>query len=122
MGLGERRHLVHPQVAQLESDHPLVGLVTDALDQPGGDGSIDEFDDAVVAEQQVIGDVADRRLLVVAADGQQELVLRTSEPNCIRLVIAPPQEPAKAVAECEQPVEIGIGKGPAGSPGHIAPR
>ncbi len=42
-------------------NHPVVMPVVEPLDQTSGDSSIDEFDRAVVAQQQMLRDLTDRR-------------------------------------------------------------
>jgi hypothetical protein len=73
--------------------------------EAGGLGAIDQPDRAVVAQQQVVGDVADRRPARVrmTADREEELVLCGSEPGRARLLLAPAQEPAQARAKLQQP-------------------
>jgi hypothetical protein len=98
-----------PRLASLrqpQPDDPLVVVVGHPRDQAGGDGSIDEPDDAVVAEQQVIGDLTDRRGTAVAADGEQKLMLGGREPDIVGLLLAPVQEPPQPVPEREQPAEV----------------
>ena len=94
-----------PLGGQLEPDLALVGPVGPAAHEPGGDRAVDELDRAVVAQQQVAGDVADRRTgrVVVAADREQQLVLRGGQTGGDGLPLAPAQEPAQAGPEAEQP-------------------
>lgn len=93
MGLGECFDTLVARARQVESYDALVFLVMDALDESCDDGAIDQFDDAVVAQQQVIGDVPDGRGFAVASDGEQELVLRTGESDGSCLLLAPVLEP-----------------------------
>jgi hypothetical protein len=105
----------------MEPDDALVLLVIHALDKSCRDGSIDQFDDAVVAQQQVICDVSDRRRGTVASDGEQELVLRTGEPDGSRLLLAPVLEPTQAVPERQQTAEVPLPQSRA-SDSHIVSR
>ena len=84
----------------------MVVVVTSSFEQSGGDGPIDELDDAVMAQEQVIGDVTDRGWRAVAADREQELVLRTGETGRLGLFVAPVLEAAQTVAERQQPSEV----------------
>ena len=75
VGGRERRQVGVAIGGQLEvHDASIVG-VGPPLQQPGPLGPIDQLDGAVVAQHQVVGDVADRRVAVVAADGEEQLVL-----------------------------------------------
>lgn len=68
-------------------------------------GTIDETDDAVVAQEEVVGYFADRRapLVAVASDGEKELMLGRSEAGDPRLLLAPPLESPQAGPQCQQP-------------------
>ena len=62
--------------------------------QSGGLGSIHELDRAVMAQQQVVGDVIDRWSLraTVAPDREQQLVLGRRQPSGLGLFLAPAQK------------------------------
>lgn len=79
-------------VGQPDPDDALVVDVLDTLHQTRGDGPIHELDDAVMPEQQVLGQLPNRRRPTVAADCQKQLVLRTGQPHCPGLGLAPTQE------------------------------
>ncbi len=64
------------ELVEGEAHGSVVVGVGQAVDEAAALGAVDELDHAVVAEQQVIGNVADGRVAVVAADRQQQLVLR----------------------------------------------
>jgi hypothetical protein len=86
---------------------PLVVVVVHALDEPGGDGAVHELDDAVMAQEQVVGDLADRRrAAAVAADCEEQLVLGRRQSDLLGLVLAPSLEAAQPVAEREQALEV----------------
>lgn len=89
------------------NDPPVV-----AVDVPLHDacrfGAIDQLDDAVVPQQQVAGDVRHAGGPAVPANGEEHLVLRRRDAGPARLVVAPPEEPTEAVAELEEPFEVGI--------------
>jgi hypothetical protein len=48
-------------VGQLQSDNPMVVMVSDPDDQAAGIGAIDETDSTVVLEEQIVGYLSDRR-------------------------------------------------------------
>jgi hypothetical protein len=71
-----------------EPNDAMLIRVGGPLHEPRGLGSIDEFDHAVVAQQQQLGDLADRRPLraAVPADREQQLVLGCRQPWGRRVV------------------------------------
>jgi hypothetical protein len=89
--LAERLQLARAPFGQVQADHALVVCVGAAGYQSGGLGAIDESDGAVVAQQQVVGDVADGRAarVCVAADGEQELMMRRGQAGRLGLPFAP---------------------------------
>ena len=89
---------------QSQSHDALVVGISDARDEVRGLGSVDQADRTVVTEQQRVGHLADRRVVRarVAADGEQELVLRRRHAERRGLLLAPVQETAKLGAEPEQ--------------------
>ncbi len=94
---------------QVKADDPTVVPVTRPLDQPCAVGPIDEPDDTVMAEEQIVGHLADGRTPTIGmpADGEQELVLRGGEPGCPCLVFAPAFEASQTRPDGEQtPVVI----------------
>jgi hypothetical protein len=121
VGSGQGLDPPRAQVGELESHDSLVMLVIDALHQSSADGAVDELDDAVVPEQEVLGDFPDRRRRAMPADREQELVLGAGEPDGLGLRFAPVLEPAQPVAEIQQPAEVLVTK-LRGSPSHIGSR
>jgi hypothetical protein len=99
--LAQRVELRGAQVGEPEPHDAAVVGVRDALDQAGVLGAIHEGDGAVVTEQQVAGGLADRRpaLVVMAADGQEQLVLGGRDARRLGLLLAPAQEPPQAGAQ-----------------------
>jgi len=79
--------------AQPQPHDAVIVVVGDLLDQSRSESTSDEFDRAVVAEEQMSGDVADRRCLgrrgpavagfgaAVASDREQQLVLGRGQPD-----------------------------------------
>lgn len=110
MRIGERLDLLGPLVGQLDAHDALVFVVGRSLDEAGRDGAVDELHSAVVAQQQVLRHLADRRRLAVTADGQQQLVLGAGEANRPRLVLAPVQEPSQPIPEGQQAFEVRVGE------------
>lgn len=84
-------------------DAPVVG-VFDSPDEIEAASALDEFDRAVVPEQQVPGHVADRwaARIVVPPDCQQQLVMRGGQADCLCLPLAPMHVLAQASAKCQQ--------------------
>lgn len=76
---------------EVQPDHPVVLFVPSAADKPGGVRPVDQADRAVMTKEQVVGHFPDSRTtrIAVAADGQQELVLRGGQPSGARLLLAP---------------------------------
>jgi len=87
-----------------EVHDPPVVLIHPPPHEPSLFGSIDELDRAVVAQEEMVGDVADggRRLVFVAADGEEQLVLLPGETGGAGLLVAPVQEAAQRRAEAEE--------------------
>ena len=63
------------------ADHARVAVIGDPADQVRGLGAVDQLDGAVMAQQQVLGQFADRgrQLAWMALDRDQELVLDVSQ-------------------------------------------
>ena len=108
---GERAEAALAERREGETDYTLVVGVDGARDETGGLGAVDELHRAVVTQEQMVGDVADGRAerVVVAADGEEQLVLRRREPGFACLALAPAEEAAQAVTEVEQPAEVVVG-------------
>jgi hypothetical protein len=104
MGGGELAQSTGAECSESETDHSLVVGIGTALDQVCGRRSVDESDGAVMSQQQRIGDIADGRAqrAVVAAYGEQQLVLRGCDTERRRLFLAPRQEPTQCRSEREQ--------------------
>lgn len=110
MGLGQGVQPAFAHRRQGDPHHAVVPAVGEAADEPGLHGAIDQLDGAVVAEQEVGRDVADARCRSVASDRQEELVLGRREPDLMSLVLAPVKEPAQAVAELQESLEVTVRK------------
>jgi hypothetical protein len=85
-----------------------------AFDETFCFGSVDETDGAVVAQQEVAGNVPDRRAgrAWVAFDREQQLVLSGGEVLSVGLLFAPVQELPQAGSERQQALVIGFGRLP----------
>ena len=106
-----QRQLVQYLVAPLGEPHPdepSVVRIGRPDHQAAGFGAVDELDGAVRLEQQVAGDVTDRRRYpsAVALNGDEQLVLDVRETGGLRLVFAPALETPQRDAERQQLLEI----------------
>lgn len=83
-----------PVAGQLQTHEAMILGVTHSPDQTSGIGAIDQPDHAVMTQEQVVGDLSDRRSLLaaMASDRQQQLMLRGGEAGRTRLLLAPAQE------------------------------
>ncbi len=83
---------------QLQADHPMVIVVADPAQQPCRFGAIHEAHGAVVAQQQLVGDVADLGPpgINVSSDRKQQLVLGGGQAGRSCLGLAPMLEPPQA--------------------------
>ena len=110
VGLGECLEALAPGRGELQADDPVVLGVAHPLDQLGRVGPVHQPDGAVVAEQEVVGHLADGRAAAVGvpADGQQQLVLRRRQSGGLRLLLAPAEEPAQSGPQRQQILVVGI--------------
>lgn len=79
-----------------------------AADQPVRLGAIDQSDGAVMAHDEVLGDLADGGAggIGVTPDRQQELVPGRREASSQRLLLAPMHEPTQTAAELEETLKV----------------
>lgn len=118
----ECRQLVGPERGEPDAHHAVVDLVGESFDEPRALGAIDEPDHAVVPEQEVIGELADRGRSSVATDGEEQLVLRRGQADVRCLRLAPAQKASQPIAELEQPHEVVVAETGRVRGVHIAPR
>lgn len=108
MGGGEGLHPGPPIGAEAEAHDAVIVGIGHTFEQPCRLGPVDELAGAVVAQQEVLGDVTDRGWLAVAPHRQQQLVLGSGQPDRPRLIVAPMREPAQTVPKCEQAGEVAV--------------
>jgi hypothetical protein len=104
--------LEHARAARSEAeadDTAVVGIVR-APHQPCLLRTVDELHRAVMAQQQRVRDVADRGspIAMVAADGEEQLVLRRRDAGGDSLRLAPVQELAQRGPELEQTLVVAV--------------
>ena len=91
--VGGGEPIEHPMTfrRELQAHQAPIFSVAITVHEAGPLGSVDELDRAVVTEQQVAGDVADRWIVrpVVAAHGQEELMLLARQSRSGGLVLTP---------------------------------
>jgi len=97
-------------IGEAHSDDSVIVWVARSKDESCALGAIDETDDAVVAQEEVVGHFADRGapLVLVASDGEKELVLGRGEACDPRLLLAPSLEAPQAGPQCQEP-DVGVG-------------
>ena len=99
---GEVTELVLAEFGEHDPDDPAVLVIARPADEPGVFGPVDEFHRAVVAQQQVPGQLADGRRRSVSLDRDEQLVLRGRQARVARPRLAPAQEFAQAGTEGQQ--------------------
>jgi uncharacterized membrane protein len=110
MDMGELREHARSLGSQAQADHAAVVLVFQALDQARGLRPVHQAHGTVMTQEEVAGRIADGRpaRVLVAADGQEELVLGRCQADGFGLLGAPVDEPPQARPEQEQPLVFGI--------------
>ena len=99
-----------PFIGEMQSDDTVICRIPQPLYQPRLFCPIDQTDDAVMAQEEIVGHFADRRTpwVGVTADGQEQLVLCRREPGGSSLLLAPPLKVAKSRPQGEQSGVNGI--------------
>ncbi len=92
VGIGQGLDLLGSPLGQTEAHDALVVRIGETLYEARRDSAVDELHGAVVAQQQMVGHVADGRRRSVAAHGEQQLMLRARQPHGLRLLLAPVEE------------------------------
>src|SRR5213076_2201583 len=92
----------HAERGQGDTYHPVVAVVDVPADETGALSPVDQPHRAVVPEEQVAGDVADRGVGRLAAYREQQLVLRRGDAGGGGLPLAPVQEPPEGVPELQE--------------------
>ena len=95
-------------LGELNPGHPGVAGIRAAAHEAGRLGAVHETYRTMAPQQQVIGDLADRRRLGarMALDRDQELMLDLRQAGCDGLVFAPPLEAPQRDPECQQVLEV----------------
>lgn len=111
----ERGQAVEPFAAaggKADPHDPLVGPIGMAANQPDGFRTVDEAHHAVVAQQHLLRQLADRWSCRAAptADGQQKLMLRRGDPGLLSAILRPPQVAAEGVPEGRKLLVLAVGE------------
>jgi hypothetical protein len=124
MGLSEGPKMTFAVGRQSDSHDPLVGRIVLAPHESRLLGAVNQLDRTVVAQQKVVGDVADARRAAVTANREQQLVLCGRDADVSSLLLAPVKEPPESVAEVQEPLEVILRESPGDTTGwcHIAQR
>lgn len=107
MGGPERLQFALTEIGETDAHNPMVLVIARTLDQAGCFGAVDEFDCAVVSQEEVRSDIGHARRTSMPPDGEEELVLGRCDVGGLGAFLTPAEEPAQAVAELEQRFEIG---------------
>jgi hypothetical protein len=107
----ETRELVGPASGDPQVHDALIVRVAFSAYETGGHSPINQLGHAVVAQQQRVGDVTDRRTALLRAPShrEEELVLRRCQTLGSGLLLAPVQEPAQVGAEAEEVLVVVVG-------------
>lgn len=91
------------QLGEAEAYEPMIGIVSFTHDKPGTIGPIDQFDNAVMAEQEVIGNFAHCRPtgIGVPANSEEELMLAWCQSRRLCLALAPAFKSSEARSQCQ---------------------
>ena len=94
----ERLEALSTDFRELNANDSVVLGVPGARDQPSSVSTVDKADRAVVAQQEVVGHLADSGTAGVpmATDREEQLVLGGSQPGRLSLLLAPALEMPKA--------------------------
>lgn len=95
-------------LGELHADHARVGRVGPAAHEAGRLRPVHELHHAVMAKQQVAGEIADGRrdLARMTLDRDQQLVLDMGQAHRASLVFAPSLKAAQADAKGEKVLEV----------------
>ena len=107
----EPAHALTSLGGELDPHDPQIDVVDTTPHQACGLGAVDELDDAVVAYEQLGGQVADRGLLRFRSTpyGEKELVLCGSYPDFCCALLCPPEVSTQRGSEREQALVALIG-------------
>ncbi len=95
---------------ELQADDPMVVRVAYPLDQLGRHRPVHQPDGAVVAQQEVVGDLTDGRAAAVRVppDGEQELLLRRRQSRRLSLLLAPAHKAPQPGPQGQQILVVGV--------------
>lgn len=90
-------------------DAGVVGIRS-SFHQAGLLDPVDQLARAVVSQEQIVGDFTDSGSagVLMSAHGQEQLVLRRSQPGLSGLGFAPPHETAQPGAQGQQALIVGV--------------
>lgn len=108
VGLSQPVELGDPGRGQGDPHNASADWVGIALDQSVPRGTVYQPTSAVVPQDEVVGELADRRPggIWVASDREQQLVLGAREADPLGLLLAPAQKAPQSRAQLEQMLEI----------------
>ena len=109
--LGEALQPLAAFGGEVHPHHPRVARILAPHDEPRGGGSVHELDPAVVAQEQIFGEVPDRGSTgaIVTSDGEQKLVLGGGQARRLSLARAPAQKASQPSAQLEQVPVVAVG-------------
>jgi hypothetical protein len=89
--------LERPPAGQLQMDEAMIVGIALTADQPSPLCSIHETDGAVMSQEQMVGDVSDRRPagIRVRPHDQKQLMLGSGQSDSAGLLLTPVQKPTK---------------------------
>jgi hypothetical protein len=106
MCLRQRAQAAFALLGETDPHDPVIGGVAEPLDKAGPGSPVDELHRAVVALQEMGGEIADAGRSAVASHRQEELMLRRCDAGLVGLLLTPAEEPPETVPEVEQSLEV----------------
>lgn len=108
MGMRELGHKPVAVLGELDTRDPAIARIRPAADQARRHRAVHQLDRTVVAQQQVVRDLAHRRRHIarMPLDGHEQLVLHRGDASGARLLLAPVLETTEGDPEREEVLEI----------------